>query len=131
MIAAGVRLKGVRIVSGGRTRAILDATRLKHRFNVMLSLPQSRTEAILAECLAERGVAVERGRRVTEIAPGASGARSLSDRRVQRVGHGLLQAHRPPLGPRHRERFVTEGRPHRGDVSLMSVLLRFLTLSAD
>ncbi len=77
MIAAGMRLKGVRVVSGDKTRALIKATRLKHRFNFMLSLPQSRTEAILTSCLAERGVEVERGHRVTGITPLADGAEIL------------------------------------------------------
>ena len=77
MIAAGVRLKGVRVVSGGKTRAIIDATRLKHRFNFMLSLPQSRTEAILTACLAERGVKVEYGHKVTGITLLADGAEAV------------------------------------------------------
>lgn len=37
----------------------LDLTALPHAFNFMLGLPQSRTERILIELLAERGVAVE------------------------------------------------------------------------
>lgn len=90
LIAAGVRLKGFRVVSGGRARASLDVTRLKHRFNFMLSLPQSRTEAILAECLAERGVTVERGRRVTTITSGASGAEVVVTGPDEQVAAGWL-----------------------------------------
>ena len=74
MIAAGVRMKGVRVVSGGRTRALIDATRLQNRFNFMLSLPQSRTEAILSECLAERGVEIKRAREVKAIMHSAHSA---------------------------------------------------------
>ena len=77
MIAAGVRLKGVRVVSNDKTRALIDATRLKHRFNFMLSLPQSRTEAILTACLSERGVEVERGHTVTGLKPLAGGAEAM------------------------------------------------------
>lgn len=77
MIEAGIRLKGVRVVSGDKTRAVIDATRLKHRFNFMLSLPQSRTEAILTACLADRGVAVEYDRRATAICPLADGAEAV------------------------------------------------------
>lgn len=61
LIAAGVRVRGLRIMSGEKCRATVDITRLKHRFNFMLSLPQDRTEAILTECLLERGIPVERG----------------------------------------------------------------------
>ncbi len=80
LIAAGVPLRGVRVVSGGRLRAIIDPTRLNHRFNFMLSLPQSRTVAILTACLAERGVQVEYGCTVTDIVAGADYATATVER---------------------------------------------------
>ena len=54
-----------------------DATRLKRRFNFMLSLPQSRTEAILTACIGKYGVEVERGHSVTGITLLADGAEAL------------------------------------------------------
>jgi 2-polyprenyl-6-methoxyphenol hydroxylase-like FAD-dependent oxidoreductase len=77
MVAAGVRLKGVRVMSGDKTRAVIDATRAKHRFNFMLSLPQSTTEAILTKRLAALGVRIERGCTVTAVMPGALGADAI------------------------------------------------------
>jgi 2-polyprenyl-6-methoxyphenol hydroxylase-like FAD-dependent oxidoreductase len=67
LIAAGVKLKGARIVVGGRVRATFDATRLTHRYNFMLGLAQSETERLLAATLAEHGVKVERGVEVTAV----------------------------------------------------------------
>jgi 2-polyprenyl-6-methoxyphenol hydroxylase-like FAD-dependent oxidoreductase len=64
LIAAGIKLKGFNIINGGLMRGGFDATRLKHPYNFMLSLPQSQTEAILTQCLAAHGVKVERGRAV-------------------------------------------------------------------
>ncbi len=77
LIAAGVRLRGVRIIADGVTRAEVDATRMPHRYNFMLALPQDRTEAILAECLAERGVPVERGVSAFDVVPHADSARAV------------------------------------------------------
>jgi 2-polyprenyl-6-methoxyphenol hydroxylase-like FAD-dependent oxidoreductase len=67
LLAAGVRLKGARIVSGGRVRATLDAGRIKHRYNFMLGLAQSETERLLAATLAGHGVRVARGIEVTDV----------------------------------------------------------------
>jgi 2-polyprenyl-6-methoxyphenol hydroxylase-like FAD-dependent oxidoreductase len=44
LLAAGVRVKGVRVVAEGHLRATLDLTEIPHRFNFLLSLPQDRTE---------------------------------------------------------------------------------------
>jgi 2-polyprenyl-6-methoxyphenol hydroxylase-like FAD-dependent oxidoreductase len=77
LIAAGIRLRGVRLASGGRTRAEVDITRLSHRFNFMLSLPQDRTEAILADCLMDRGVPVERGVSCLGVATHKTGADAI------------------------------------------------------
>jgi 2-polyprenyl-6-methoxyphenol hydroxylase-like FAD-dependent oxidoreductase len=68
LIAAGIRLKGFRIIGEGRTLARIHMDRLKHRHNFMLALPQDKTEAILADCLSERGIPIERGITATEIA---------------------------------------------------------------
>jgi 2-polyprenyl-6-methoxyphenol hydroxylase-like FAD-dependent oxidoreductase len=67
MIEAGVQLKGVRVRSEGKLFATIDASRVKHRFNFMLSLPQSRTEAILTTCLSTMGVQVEYGWKATGV----------------------------------------------------------------
>jgi 2-polyprenyl-6-methoxyphenol hydroxylase-like FAD-dependent oxidoreductase len=76
LLAAGMRLKGARIVSGDRVIATFDATRLPHRYNFILGLAQSETEKLLAATLAEHGVAVERGIEVIDIAQTSGGARA-------------------------------------------------------
>jgi 2-polyprenyl-6-methoxyphenol hydroxylase-like FAD-dependent oxidoreductase len=68
LIAAGIRLSGIDIIGQGRALASVDLSRLRHRYNFMLALPQYRTEVILAQCLAERGIPVERGVVASEIA---------------------------------------------------------------
>ncbi|GGE46703.1 hypothetical protein GCM10007276_24830 [Agaricicola taiwanensis] len=77
LIAAGIKLRGVVLVAGGRVRAEVDITRLKHRFNFMLALPQDRTEEILAQCLAERGIPVERGVSCVDVAAHATAAEAV------------------------------------------------------
>lgn len=74
LIAAGVRLRGMRVVAEGRTRATLDLSEIPHRFNFILSLPQDRTERILLDALAERGVSVEQGTELTGLEPAPDGA---------------------------------------------------------
>lgn len=67
LIDAGVRLDGLKLVSGYSTLATVDMTRLNHTFNFILGLPQSETEAILDDHLAFEGIAVERGTKVSEL----------------------------------------------------------------
>src|SRR3712207_3354648 len=60
LIAAGVRLRGLRVFARGRHVATVDLSRIRHRYPFLLALPQSETERILEERLNELGVAVER-----------------------------------------------------------------------
>jgi 2-polyprenyl-6-methoxyphenol hydroxylase-like FAD-dependent oxidoreductase len=55
--------------------AEVDATRIPHRFNFLLSLPQDRTERILIDVLREAGVAVEQSTAFSGIALEPDGAR--------------------------------------------------------
>ena len=74
LIAAGVKLRGARIVVDGRTRVTVDATRLPLPRQYLLALAQNETERVLIECLLERGVAVERGVEVVDIVNGSESA---------------------------------------------------------
>ena len=67
LIDAGVRLDGLKVVSGFTTMTTVNMTRLKHPFNFILGLPQSETEAILDDHLAFEGITVERGTKVSEL----------------------------------------------------------------
>ena len=60
ILAEGRPVRGVRFYEGWRFLADLDFTDLPSRF-AMTVLPQARTEALLADALAARGIAVERG----------------------------------------------------------------------
>lgn len=59
LLAAGRKLRAANLSFSPGHRVRFDLTALPHRFNFMLGLPQSRTERILIDLLAERGVAVE------------------------------------------------------------------------
>ena len=61
LIAAGQKIHRMILHAGDRRLAVLHLDRLVHRFNFILSLPQSWTERLLAEDLAALGVRVERG----------------------------------------------------------------------
>jgi 2-polyprenyl-6-methoxyphenol hydroxylase-like FAD-dependent oxidoreductase len=60
-VAAGHRGLGGAMYGGGKRVARLDFTRLRSRYNYLLFLSQSQTEAILQERLEKDGVRVERG----------------------------------------------------------------------
>lgn len=79
LLAAGVRVKRVVIRRGTKVLAQVDLTRIPHRFNFLLVLAQSRTEAILAERLKEYGVALERNLGLAKFSPGTPNELWLSD----------------------------------------------------
>jgi 2-polyprenyl-6-methoxyphenol hydroxylase-like FAD-dependent oxidoreductase len=71
LIAAGVRLRGLRVFTRGRHVASVDLSRIRHRYPFLLALPQSETERILEERLTELGVTVTRGTRLADLELGA------------------------------------------------------------
>ncbi|HKY93982.1 MAG TPA: FAD-dependent monooxygenase, partial [Kiloniellales bacterium] len=77
LLAEGLRIKRFRIVGAHRALVKIKFKQLESRFNFLLGLPQSRTEAILEQALAERGVAVERGIEALGVAAGPEGNRVL------------------------------------------------------
>src|SRR3546814_532695 len=60
LLAEGLRIPHGCIHFAGRTLGALRFSALRHRFNFLLALPQSETEAILAEILTGLGATVER-----------------------------------------------------------------------
>jgi 2-polyprenyl-6-methoxyphenol hydroxylase-like FAD-dependent oxidoreductase len=59
LLEAGIRIERGYLWHERKRLGTVDFTGLPHRFNFLLSLPQHDTEAIMAEVLAESGVAVE------------------------------------------------------------------------
>ncbi len=81
-VTAAIRAEGYAVQrleirrAGGRAAVIpLDYAAIGAR-HPMTILPQARTEALLAEALAERGVSVERGVRFTGLSQDAAGVRA-------------------------------------------------------
>lgn len=75
-VASGVRADSVNIHVKGRFRGGLDFARADTGdtpFPFILMIPQSRTEAILAEDCAALGITIERGMTVTELAQDEAG----------------------------------------------------------
>ena len=64
---------------------------MPHRFNFMLALPQSRSEALLAEALAARGIEVERGTELIDFEEEPAGPQ------VRLSRNGTVEAVRPTL----------------------------------
>lgn len=78
LIDAGVKLDGVRLISGGAVVGTVDMRRLKHPYNFILALPQSETEAVLAEHLALEGLQVERETTLTELHQDGAGVHTTT-----------------------------------------------------
>lgn len=61
ILAAGRRMRRLCAHADRRPLLTVGFDRLQHRCNFLIALQQSRTEAILEESLADRGISVERG----------------------------------------------------------------------
>jgi 2-polyprenyl-6-methoxyphenol hydroxylase-like FAD-dependent oxidoreductase len=59
LLAVGIRIRHGHFWFDGRELGAFDFSVLPHRFNFLLSLPQSDTETIMADILAGFGIAVE------------------------------------------------------------------------
>lgn len=73
LLAAGIRISRANLHFDGAPLVTLELSRADHRFNFLLALPQSETERILEETLAERGVTVERTTEMLGFAQHADG----------------------------------------------------------
>jgi 2-polyprenyl-6-methoxyphenol hydroxylase-like FAD-dependent oxidoreductase len=73
LIAAGIRVERAYVWCKNRRMGAIDFTALPHRLNFLLALPQSETEHIFTESLAERGLAVEWRTAMTGMQPAAAG----------------------------------------------------------
>lgn len=78
LLAEGIRIRHGHLWFEGRHLAAIQLDHLKHRFNFLLSLPQSETERILEMRFAELGGGVERRTRLLALP-------TASDRPVARI----------------------------------------------
>lgn len=79
LLAAGLRIAGGTVHYRGRVLGGLDFTALRHRFNFLLSLPQSETEEVLAGVLADLGVTVERNTTLAKLSEAGDGVEVALD----------------------------------------------------
>ncbi|MGE5767665.1 MAG: FAD-dependent oxidoreductase, partial [Bacteroidota bacterium] len=79
LLVAGQRIPCGHIHFNGRPLGTIRFSALRHRFNFLLALPQSETEAILAEVLAGFGIGVERRTALVELAQGDGGVAVVLD----------------------------------------------------
>ncbi|HVM85362.1 MAG TPA: FAD-dependent oxidoreductase [Candidatus Binatia bacterium] len=91
LLEAGTRIERGYVWYERQRLGTIDFTALPHRFNFLLSLPQSETEAAMAGLLEERGIPVEWERALTAIEPNgdsfrSGGAAVVLDRRNGRAG---------------------------------------------
>src|SRR3954465_7182135 len=73
LIAAGIRIERGYVWYKNRRIGTIDFTSLPHRYNFLLSLPQSETERIMSAALAEQGIAVEWQTALTGVSPNGAG----------------------------------------------------------
>ncbi len=71
LLAAGIRMTAINAWRRDRKMFRIDLTTARHRYPFMLVHSQNRTEALLRELVAERGVQIEHGVELTEIHPEA------------------------------------------------------------
>ncbi|MEE8119689.1 MAG: FAD-dependent monooxygenase, partial [Gammaproteobacteria bacterium] len=83
LLAAGTRIRRINQYFEGRKLASVDFSRMQHRFNFMLALPQNETEQILENVLNEAGVQVERGATLTAIEKTGQGVLATAERENQ------------------------------------------------
>jgi len=89
LLERGLRIPRVRVSTGEQALFTIDFSRLPHRYNYMLGLPQSETERILETRLNELGVSVDRGVRFEQLHQAPDGVTAV----VSRDGHhGELSA---------------------------------------
>ena len=60
LLAQGIKITRVNLREGNKVKMRVKLDCIPHRFNFMLALPQSETEAILAKALQDLGVTIER-----------------------------------------------------------------------
>lgn len=79
LLDRGVQVNRVRIRSGDQELGVIEIAALPHRFNFLLSLPQSETETQMAEVLRARGAEVEWRTALTDLDVGDGGAQAVLD----------------------------------------------------
>ncbi len=79
LLAAGNRVKHLVIRRGSKVITKIDLTQIPHRFNFLLVIAQSQTEAILTERLKDMGVELERNIGLSKLVPGTPHHFSLSN----------------------------------------------------
>jgi 2-polyprenyl-6-methoxyphenol hydroxylase-like FAD-dependent oxidoreductase len=73
LLAQGLRIDGVLFRIGRHEVFRIATSDIPHRFNFILSLPQSDTERLLIEALAERGIAVNWHTRLQSLSESKAG----------------------------------------------------------
>lgn len=73
LLDAGIRIERNYVWYKNRRIGTIDFTALPHRYNFLLSLPQSETERIMTEALAELGLKVEWQTALTGMIPDGDG----------------------------------------------------------
>ncbi len=74
LLAAGNRIRNIIVHEKGRVILTLPLSDIPHRYNFILALPQSHTEQILTDALAETGIQLDYGTRLESFSCTGNGA---------------------------------------------------------
>lgn len=74
LLAAGHKVRNVVVHEKGRIILSIALSDIPHRYNFILSLPQSQTEQILTDALAETGIRLDYGTRLESFSCNPAGA---------------------------------------------------------
>lgn len=127
LLAAGHRIRGVRLHTPRRELATVTLERVRHRYAFMLALPQSETERLLEQRLMEYGVRVERGQTLVDLESMREGVhaylRSESGQAQTATARWLIAADGAHSRVRERLGIAFPGDTMAGDWSLADVRL--------
>lgn len=105
LIAAGQKIKKMVIRRNQKIIVTIDLTKISHRFNFLLSLPQSKIEKILQDKLAEMGITLERNLSLQDFRSGpriglnlSDGSKAETDKLIGADGAHSLVRHKLELG---------------------------------
>lgn len=125
LLERGLCIRRVRVHDGDTALGAIDFNGAPHRFNFLLALPQSETEAVLAERLRELGAGVAWRWRLTSLEPADDGVVAMlagpdGDRQVV-TAKCVLGADGADSTVRQQAGFRFEGYVHRREWSIADI----------
>lgn len=95
LLAAGHKIRNMVVHEKGNVILSLPLADIPHRYNFILSLPQSQTEQILTDALAETGIRLDYGTRLESLSCNPTGATATllrNGKTLQFNAHAIIGA---------------------------------------